>query len=800
MCHGIDVEKAFVDIQIQLDKLGPISDEEFAYVSADRTSDLHFYCRKCVGSDGGHRRFAKMNAVDHFRRRHPDVWDPAWFVVNDCNAIRDMTGKPLVLTCALHRHVDAAAIGSTVDESDGDDDDDDDYDVTSPDGSCSDKPADQSYNDLVASFNKNSSNERVLIPTPGTPFDQVCLVPRSMAMRLSADGYLAILDSGLPQWSPYFPVDMQRAVLLQLLPGGAQKRLLERRFGMDPFEPKLAIDGNAAPVGTGDMDRLRTWRRSLAAVVTSQDAVHKETQNKKYMEDALLIEKYHTPAGLKAIAFSQYLDLMTIHEAVCKTQTHQLTDQVLFKATACVITALYTNAPPRCPMEWESLLKIVMDDFLAVEDVDWFAFHHGTYGNDGVWIHASNRRALVLYREIVDTTPTIRANIGPYGLCFFQKQNISVHSYLKCTSSTEKLEPPIRANVQRKVWAAWAKSHEKNDHKCEEGPHGLSADVARSVLEHMSDAAPTPEENAELSKRCFLSLMGEPMNFPTLSDWKECGRRLPDILASMPSNYDAEDNEEEDEGPGEFIDILAIVVAADTITKETAILDGSDRPPMEPAPLRLGAKSKSAPAAKGPAIDLSIFIKPGPAADKCAEGSRSSAIPDLRTFMKPGPAYSSAAQSANTENMIRPQYENQNKKDKNDTNDKHNKRDKKGNATKTVNESRAATDLRYKVKKNSKNSKSTPCLPGQLSPNDRHALGVYRGISRGICFLEMEKKFIVKRLRIVQQGRAAYVPCKAEIETIINDGTQLGVVTGPRPDPEKVRHFMRQFLKLTSQM
>ena len=117
-------------------------------------------------------------------------------------------------------------------------------------------------------------------------------------------------------------------------------------------------------------------------------AAQKEASTKKYIDDALLM--------------------------------------LLFKATACVITALYTNAPPTRSMKWQSLLDQTITDSVAVEDMDWFAVSKyktfKTYGNGGKWIHASNRRAIVLYRELLDTKPELRTGVAPEDLLCFQKQ------------------------------------------------------------------------------------------------------------------------------------------------------------------------------------------------------------------------------------------------------------------------------------------------------------------------------------------------------------------------------------------
>jgi len=313
-------------------------------------------------------------------------------------------------------------------------------------------------------------------------------------------------------------------------------------------------------------------------------AAEKASANRKYVEDALLIAKYHTPEALKRVAYSQYLDLITIHRAVCVEKSNKLTPTMLFKATACVITAQYTNAPPGRSMELETLPRQVVDDFLATEGLEWFPYSNyktfKVYGAGGKWVNAANRQAFVLYRDILDTARDLFVDVAAdEAFCFFQKQTVSVHSCLKSVSVAEKLEPHLKVNLMRKAYAVWAKLHKTTEHKGEDA-EDLFAKVARMDKHRASTAdqiyaAITPEEDARLAKHCFLRLMGEPVSFPSFDTWEKDGRSLEDIMARL-SRYDnssADGEQEEDKDFDELVgdadedasDEWADVLEADSI-------------------------------------------------------------------------------------------------------------------------------------------------------------------------------------------------------------------------------------------
>ena len=269
-CHGVDVSAGFIGLQIQLDKCGPISNEEVAHVSIDHSSDSHFHCRKCIGIDGGYTRYNKVSAPAHFARHHPRSGYRKWFVMKDSNILKNKSCKQLLLTRAMQRHVTTAPTVRNVTEADGGDDDEDGESSSRrgapsdipPNQSCSDTvrsdiPPDRSCSDIVRSALRSLSHERVLIPAPGTSTSRICLVPQSVAIELCAAAYIEPLDDGRLYWAPRTPVDMQQAVLLDLLPDGTLKRMLERTFGAATssasIAPTPALAGSAAPVNIGAM-------------------------------------------------------------------------------------------------------------------------------------------------------------------------------------------------------------------------------------------------------------------------------------------------------------------------------------------------------------------------------------------------------------------------------------------------------------------------------------------------------------------------------------------------------------------
>jgi hypothetical protein len=293
-------------------------------------------------------------------------------------------------------------------------------------------------------------------------------------------------------------------------------------------------------------------------------ASQKESAQAKYVEDAKLIASFHTPQRLKQVAHNQYLELVAIHRAVCVDKTHELTDAILFKATSCVIAGWYTNAQPGRSMELQTLPRKTVDEFLAAEDVEYFSYSNyktfRIYGAGGKWVCPANRQAFSLYREIVDTAPHLHAGADPENSYFFQRQTISVHTCLRSASVTEKLDPPLKVNLTRKVYAVWAKLNKTTAHDGEDA-EDLFAKVARSDKHKFGTAAAiygaiTPEEDARLSKHCFYRLMGEPVPFPSTSDWETHGRSLDDVM----SRCRGEDvGQGAEEGEEEELDIESLV-------------------------------------------------------------------------------------------------------------------------------------------------------------------------------------------------------------------------------------------------
>ena len=216
---------------------------------------------------------------------------------------------------------------------------------------------------------------------------------------------------------------------------------------------KLRYQGKGDADGAQSIDQLSIghlvpWSRRCSAC-------QREASKAKYNADALLLAEYHSAAELKSIAFMQYLDLLTIHRVVCEDKTQSLTPIMLFKATACVVVGFYTNAQPGRSMELETLPRAVIDTFLDT-DHDFFAYSNyktvKVYGTGGKWVNAANRKALMLYRDIIDSAPELCSEC-PDGIRFFlQKQIISVATCLRSVSLAEGLNPPLKVNLLRKVY------------------------------------------------------------------------------------------------------------------------------------------------------------------------------------------------------------------------------------------------------------------------------------------------------------------------------------------------------------
>jgi len=85
-----------------------------------------------------------------------------------------------------------------------------------------------------------------------------------------------------------------------------------------------------------------------------------------------------------------------------------------------------------------------------------------------------------------------------------------------------------------------------------------------------------------------------------------------------------------------------------------------------------------------------------------------------------------------------------------------------------------------------------------LSSDDQTAIYTHAFKSRGVIFYEHEKEFIVKEFRKAEKIKDRS-KLKQIVEQIIKDGKATGKLDGASDDIqyfEKVRHFIRQFLKL----
>ena len=313
---------------------------------------------------------------------------------------------------------------------------------------------------------------------------------------------------------------------------------------------QAAGDGNAAQMVDNLIEGvLVPWgkRCSFAASLSS---------DKRYLSDGLLIAAFHTPQKLNSVAFNQYMELISIHNAVVVQKTHILTHMILFKATACVIQGFYTNGPPSRSMELQTLPRLTIDDFLNDTTVDYFTYSNyktfHIYGKGGKIVFDANRKAFALYREIVDSNPGLYLDADPEVFHFFQRQKISVASCLRAVSASENLEPPLKVNLCRKVYAVWAKTGKTTSHIGDEKPGELFAMVARNDKHGLKTAdkiyaALTPAEDARLARHCFNRLMGQPVEFPTNAEWEEQGRPLDEIMLKIKHVDTTCEDDEEDE-------------------------------------------------------------------------------------------------------------------------------------------------------------------------------------------------------------------------------------------------------------
>ena len=225
---------------------------------------------------------------------------------------------------------------------------------------------------------------------------------------------------------------------------------------------RLATEGDrngADMVDVVMMGVLDPWTR-----VCAQE--RRDAAAKKYSEDAKTIEDFHTPTDLNALAYSLYLDLMTIHKAVCGADV-RCGPTLMFKATSCVIGLLYVNGLPSRSMELQTLTAKVVKDFLNGNDMFFEVQLYKTakfYGIVSMWIHNANRKALKLHDEI---RSKFMANNPPetaeQGDLYFQPQPFYVHCHLRAISKSRELEPQLKVNMMRKAFAVWAKIKKAED-------------------------------------------------------------------------------------------------------------------------------------------------------------------------------------------------------------------------------------------------------------------------------------------------------------------------------------------------
>jgi hypothetical protein len=605
---------------------------------------------------------------------------------------------------------------------------------------------------------------------------------------------------------------------------------------------------------------LTPWGRRCSAA-------QKESAQAKYVEDAKLIENFHTPDKLKQVAYNQYLELVTIHRAVCVEKAHELTSAMLFKATSCVITGWYTNAPPGRSMELQTLPRKTVDEFLDAEDAEHFSYTNyktfRIYGAGGKWVCPANRQAFSLYRGIVDAAPHLFADADPENFYFFQKQTISVHTCLRSASATEKLDPPLKVNLARKVYAVWAKLNKTTTHKGEDADD-LFAKVARSDKHKVSTAAGiygaiTPAEDARLSKHCFHRLMGEPIPFPSLSDWERHGRSLDDVMARCRGgdvDQDAGEGEEEeqdieelvDNGGDEAIDEWADVLGADASAVERAAVVGPNpRGVMKPkAASRARGNATSAPDAQ---LDADATPRAASEEPQTSGGSCGAAFVDPHSFVRMAPVCnvgnnSDVAPGAGPERQdhapppasarfrlvgqcdegeVAPGVERELEALLDTAMDAHAEADGQkgapGEALSHVGVGGAEArrtgaahgrhvkkdkkDKKDKTNKKEKKDKGEGARDDdeQLSQHDQQTIWKHSAASRGDGFLSAEKKFIVKMSRRMQKS-ADDIPSKNDIGKIISIGIARSILTQSSETDheyyERVRHFIRKFLKMAS--
>ena len=175
----------------------------------------------------------------------------------------------------------------------------------------------------------------------------------------------------------------------------------------------------------------------------------------------------------------------------------------------------------------------------------------GKYGKMGWWMHQAHRTAVTLYDEIIACA--IKAGVvspsDPERKFFFQLHPVRVHTCLRSVSRDAGiLDKPVTVNLLRKLHAKMARKRDTSNHP------GLQGETAEELFErvargnkHLTSVADkfyavlTPEEDAMLSQHNFLRIMGEPVAFPSVDEWKADGPSLDDILRRCAQDVEADD-------------------------------------------------------------------------------------------------------------------------------------------------------------------------------------------------------------------------------------------------------------------
>lgn len=222
--------------------------------------------------------------------------------------------------------------------------------------------------------------------------------------------------------------------------------------------------------GTEMMDTIMIgilvpWTKSCTTMKSGRSTM-------RYTEDAKVIEDFHSTKDLNSLARSLFLELMTIHNAVCVDRSQACNRTVMFKATSCIIGLLYVNALPSRSQELQSLATTAIEAFLASSD-DFFELKiYKTvihYGLASTWVGESNRSAFELYHAIRGEYLANATSAGGEEAeaindkLYFQPTPMYVHCHLKSISKAHKLEPQVKTNLIRKAFAVWAKEKQAED-------------------------------------------------------------------------------------------------------------------------------------------------------------------------------------------------------------------------------------------------------------------------------------------------------------------------------------------------